>query len=81
MPLAEHLIWLLDQLEPKVNSIKSIADEWKARIFCGFSSENGQGGVTLDPRLLRRLANLGIPFVLDLYPPGPPAEEPEEFRD
>ena len=76
LPLAEHLAWLLDQLEPKVDLVRSIAEDWRVTIFCGFSSENGQGAATFDPRLLQRLANLGIPFVLDLYPPGPPSEEP-----
>jgi hypothetical protein len=41
LPLAEHLTWLLDQLEPKLNLIKSIAEEWNATLFCGFSAENG----------------------------------------
>ena len=40
-----------------------------------------RGGVTIDPSLLGRLANLEIPFVLDLNPPGPPAEVLVEFRD
>jgi hypothetical protein len=54
--------------------------EWKVTRFCEFSSER-QGGVTFDLNLLRRLASLGIPFVVDLYPPGPPTEEPDESRD
>jgi hypothetical protein len=81
LPPAKHLTWLLDQLEPKLNLIRSIAEEWNVTLFCSFSSENGQGGVTIDPSLLRRLANFGIPFVLDLHPPGPPAEEAFKFRD
>jgi hypothetical protein len=55
--------------------------EWKVTRFCEFSSENGRAEVTFDLNLLRRLASLGIPFVVDLYPPGPPTEEPDESRD
>lgn len=77
-PLAEHLKWLLDLLEPKLDLINSISEKWRVDLFCGFSSENGQGGATFDPDLLRRLGHLGVPLVLDLYPPGAPLEPPEE---
>jgi hypothetical protein len=78
LPLAEHLKWLLDLFEPKLDLINSIAKEWKVMFFCGLSSENGQGGVTFDPSLLRRLANLGILFVLDLHLPESEHEVHEE---
>jgi hypothetical protein len=75
LPLAEHLKWLLDLFEPKLHLIRSIAEEWKVVLFCGYFSENGQGGVTFDPDLLRRLANLGITFVLDLHLPEVEVQE------
>jgi len=79
LPLSEHLKWLLDVLEPKHDSIKSIAQQHKADLFCGFSSANGQGGFTLDPGLLTRLATLGIPVELDLHPPDASLEiDPEQ---
>jgi hypothetical protein len=80
LPLEEHLKWLLNLLEAKHELIISISDKWRVEFFCGFSSENGQGGVTFDPGLLRRLAHLGIPLVLDLYPPGAPLEADEELH-
>jgi hypothetical protein len=79
LPLAEHLEWLLELIEPKLDLIGSLAEKWRVDFFCGFSSENGQGGVTFEPSLLRRLAHLGIPLVLDLYPPGAPLEAHEEL--
>jgi uncharacterized protein DUF4279 len=79
LPLAEHLKWLLDLLEPKLQLINSIAKESKVMFFCGFSSENGQGGVTFDPTLLRRLANLGVLFVLDLHLPAAELEADKEL--
>jgi hypothetical protein len=66
--LTEHLKWLLDRLEPKTDVIKAIAKKYRVDIFCGFSSGSGQGGFTIDVETLGRLANLGIPVGLDLYP-------------
>jgi len=71
-PMPEHLAWLLDQLEARRGVIRELAQKFKVLVVCGFSSENGQGGFTLEPTMLARLASLGIPLSLDLYPPGPP---------
>jgi hypothetical protein len=70
-PLQEHLSWLFEQLEPKRRTLEELAKQYTAKFICGFSSENGQGGCTFDPRLLSRLNSFGLPLVLDLYPPGP----------
>ena len=69
LPLQAHLIWLLDLVEPKAELINLIGQDYSVDFFCGFSSENGQGGAEFDRGLLRRLANLGVPLILDLYPP------------
>ena len=79
LPLAKHLKWLLDLFEPKLDLINSIAKGSTVMFFCGFSSENGQGGVTFDPTLLSRLANFGILFVLDLHLPEAEVEVHEEL--
>lgn len=70
-PLQDHLRWLLDVLEPKLVVVRGIANRYDARLSCGYSSESGQGGCTFDVALLERVAKLGIPLVLNLYPPGP----------
>ncbi len=44
LPLTEHLEWLINLFEPKIDLINSIAEESKIMLLCGFSSENGQGG-------------------------------------
>jgi Domain of unknown function (DUF4279) len=67
---AEQLKWLLDVLEPKSSLIKTLAKDYQLDLFCGFSSASGQGGFKLDANTLRRLADLGIPLTLDLYPPA-----------
>jgi hypothetical protein len=78
LPMAEHLKWLLNVFEPKLDLIRSIPADWKVVLFCGYSTENGQGGVTFDADLLRRLGNFGITFVLDLHLPEPDLEVQEE---
>jgi hypothetical protein len=71
LPLQDHLRWLLDALEPKLDVVHEIANRYDARLHCGYSSEHGQGGCTFDVSLLKRIADLGVQLVLDLYPPGP----------
>jgi hypothetical protein len=75
VPLQEHLLWIIEQLEAKREVLGELAKEYKVQFNCGFSSENGQGGCTFDPALLSRLSSFGIPLVLDLYPPGPIASD------
>jgi len=76
-PLQNHLAWLIDRLEPRREALEELAKEYTVKFICGFSSENGQGGCTLDASLLARLGNLGAPLVLDLYPPGPIEASPD----
>ena len=66
---SDHLRWLLDMLEPKAAMVKEISARFRVEIWCGFSSESGQGGFKMDAITLQRIANLGIPMTLDLYPP------------
>jgi hypothetical protein len=68
--LQDHLEWLLDHFEPKLDVLNLISKEHRCDVFCGFSSENGRGGACLGTELLARLARLGMPLVLELYPPG-----------
>jgi hypothetical protein len=75
--IADHLTWLLDLLEPKLNTIRKLSEKYRIDIFCGFSSGSGQGGFTLDAKTLARLASLAVPLVLDLYPPSVENDEYE----
>jgi hypothetical protein len=76
-PLEDHLKWLLDVLEPKFHVISRITKQHQAEFFCGFGSDNGQGGCIFAVELLERLVKLGVPLVLDLHPPGPIALDSE----
>jgi len=46
--------------------------------FCGFGSGNGQGGDVITPATLRQIADAGLSFSLDLYPPSIPDNEEAE---
>ena len=69
-PLERHLSVLCDRIEPLASKIDGLRDRCDFDLFCGFGSLNGQGGFTLSPALLRRLAALNIAVSLDLYPPS-----------
>ncbi len=69
-PLQDHIQSLLALLEPRAASIADLAAEAQLYLFCGFSSGNGQGGFTLTPETLTRIAALGLELSLDLYPPS-----------
>jgi hypothetical protein len=71
LPLQDHLKWLLDALEPKLNVVRGIAKQYDAKLICGYSCEHDQGGSYFDAALLEGIAKLGVPLLLDLYPPGP----------
>ena len=69
LPLQDHLEWMVDTLEPKLDVVCGMVKQYDARLSCSYSSEHGQGGCTFDAALLERLANLHVPLVLNLYPP------------
>ena len=68
--LTDHLKWLLDRLEPRLDVIRTLPAEYQVDLFCGFSSGSGQGGFTLDSTTLARIAKLGVPLNVDLHLPG-----------
>jgi hypothetical protein len=70
LDLDEHLKWLLDVIEAKLPVLKTLSANCRIDLFCGFGSESGQGGITLDSVILKRIANLGVNLSVDLYPSG-----------
>jgi uncharacterized protein DUF4279 len=68
--MIQHLKWLLDALEPQREVVQGLPRKYRIDFFCGFASLHGQGGFTLDSGTLSRVADLGVPLALDLYPPG-----------
>ncbi len=75
-PLHEHLTRLCELLAPKHEALRELADEdhgldW----FCFVEVASGQGGVTFEPDLLRRLAELPAALALDIYANSEPDDE------
>lgn len=75
--MADHVRWLLDSLEGRLDALKALSEKYRVDLFCGFSS-GGQGGFVLDSSTLARLGRLGVPLVLDLYPPSMDIDEIDE---
>jgi hypothetical protein len=49
--------------------IRELQGECELDIFCAYSSENGQGGFTLEHETLKELAAYPVDLSIDLYPP------------
>jgi hypothetical protein len=61
--------WILDRLEPRLDALRTLSAKYRVDLFGGFSSGSGQGGFTLDSTTLARIAKLGVPLIVHLYPP------------
>lgn len=66
--LEDHLGHLCDRVEPHAPGLFRPADDgYNVDWFCFVEIENGQGGITLSPTLLQRLAALPVELDLDIY--------------
>jgi hypothetical protein len=68
-PVDEQLAALLRVIEPQAAQLAKLPADAQPDIVCAFSSGNGQGGFDLSPALIARLAALGLPVAVHLYPP------------
>ncbi len=69
-PLEEHLKWLLDRTEPKVELISSVAAKWYVEFFCGYISSSDQVSIQFNPDIMCRLAHMKIPITIDVHVSG-----------
>jgi len=69
-PLEAHIEHFLSFLKENAEGIGELQTECEFDIFCGFSSQNGQGGFTLDHKILKELTAYPVDLCLDLYPPS-----------
>ena len=72
IPFEHQLESALDVLESHASYVQQLLSTAGAGgdFFLGYSSDSGQGGADFSPRLLARIARLGLSLCLDLYPPG-----------
>jgi len=68
-PLDEHIARVLQVAHKHPDAIVALRVTCDIDVFCMYASETGQGSLELSPVLLRDLANLEVPLVIDLYPP------------
>ena len=66
--LEEHIRHLAEFVEQHLPALKAISQSCEIDVFCGFSSESGQGTITIDANLIQRLSILPLDLVFDLYP-------------
>ena len=65
--LEEGLTFLLDRLEPLSTQIQSYKQNYDLVIWCGHFQSSFDGGPTLSPKLMRRLADFGVDLYIDNY--------------
>jgi hypothetical protein len=68
LDVREHIDQLLDLIEPAGRVLAELRLEGTTQdIFCFWATDNGQGGPSLDPIQMGRLAALDLPVGFDLY--------------
>jgi Domain of unknown function (DUF4279) len=67
--LEDHLVWVLDQLEPHVETIRRLSEEQglHSDFWCGYFMGQANSGFGLDAKTLARIAALGADLSFDLY--------------
>lgn len=64
-----HIKRFLALFNENAEGIRELQGECDFDIFCAYSSENGQGGFTLEHETLKELTAYPIALSIDLYPP------------
>lgn len=65
--LESGLLHLLEELVSKKNLIDSNFKQFDKYWWCGHFQRSFDGGPTFSPELLRKLADFGVPLILDNY--------------
>ena len=71
--LLSILEFLASILEGKRDQFKSLAAECEIEIWCFISFENSQYGLALDHALLKRLVDIPVALVFDIYSGSSPS--------
>jgi hypothetical protein len=68
--LEAHIVRLLERVEPSADRIRNVLrtnPEYRFEIMCFWMSATGQGGPSLSPDTLSRIAALGATLDFDIY--------------
>ena len=63
----EQLQVLVDMICQRKGKFRKILSECQIDMFCGYSTKNGQGGFTLEAKLMQKLVSLNIDFSINFY--------------
>jgi hypothetical protein len=66
-PLEEHVLHIVQLLEPRSTSVVALAEKFAADVFCYFASQSDLGGFHLSADALSRLGRLQLDFDVDEY--------------
>jgi hypothetical protein len=65
--LEDQIDWLLNFLDAHLRELEILRPDCSLDLFCFYSSENGQGSIELSSATMKRLGNLGVDLIVDLY--------------
>ncbi len=66
-PLEEHVLHLIQLLEPQSASLLALPEKFTTEVFCYFASQSDLGGFHLSAHTLSRLGRLQLDFDVDEY--------------
>ncbi len=66
-PLEEHVLHIVQLLEPRSATVIALRDKFATEVFCYFASQSDLGGFHLSSETLSRLGRLQLDFDVDEY--------------
>ena len=66
-PLEEHVLHIVQLLEPRSAAVIALHEKFATEIFCHFASQSDLGGFHLSAETLSRLGRLQLDFDVDEY--------------
>jgi hypothetical protein len=79
--LEDHLIWLLDRLDPVRDTLRQLRFEQSltADFFCGYFMHQSNSGFQFSTQTLARIAALDATLGVDIYGPDPDDQDRTEI--
>lgn len=65
--VSEHIEYILALVEQHLNEFREISNQSEIDIWCTVTIGHGQGGMDLDPQLIKRLAAVPVRLIFGLY--------------
>ena len=65
--IEDHINNLLEFIERKLPYIKELMENCQFDLFCGYSSDSGQGRICLEAEMVKRLTVIPVDLIFDIY--------------